>query len=546
MTRLSRAMFYAASFAALLSAAPALAQTLPQISPGAIGNENERRQQQLEKEQPSPQTAPQEAPVTAPAGPEGAVQAAPGISFTLTAVTFDRSEFLSESELQGAAQQYVGHTVDFKDLQALVQKINDLYKSKGQVTARAVLPPQKIQGGAVHIGLIEGKLGKTSFNGAVRTKDFFLQNRISLAPGETVNVKDLSRQVVYFNRTNEVQLRAMLKPGENFGQTDVAFAVTEPDPNTFQVFVDNKGVDSTGRIEGGVYYRRYDLLGVDDKLSVFGTFSRGGVDGSASYSAPVNSDGDRLSASYERNHIDVIRGPFEALGITGNGQTGTLGYTHPFVANERWLAVGSLTQSVGTSTSAASGGALTDTITYRTSAGFSATYIGNGILANLSPSISFAHTHNDILREEHGMALFSGSGSAIAHLGDDWSVHLAASWQYTPAELLPADLLFQIGGPTSVRGYQSGTFAGDSGYFANLEVHRNVDVLKGLDLFGFFDTGSVFATAPSMRSLHALGAGGILHIVEGVGLSASVGVPLKTAIPGQKGYQIYLQLAANL
>src|SRR6185437_812614 len=130
--------------------------------------------------------------------------------------------------------------------------------------------------------------------------------------------------------------------------------------------------------------------------------------------------------------------------------------------------------------------------------------------------------------------------------GNDWSVHLAASWQYTPAELLPSDLLFQIGGPTSVRGYQSGTFAGDSGYFANLEVHRNVDVLKGLDLFGFFDTGSVFATAPSVRSLHALGAGGILHVVEGVGLSASVGVPLKTAIPGQKGYQIYLQLAASL
>jgi hypothetical protein len=31
-----------------------------------------------------------------------------------------------------------------------------------------------------------------------------------------------------------------------------------------------------------------------------------------------------------------------------------------------------------------------------------------------------------------------------------------------------------------------------------------------------------------------------------VNSSSSVGVPLKTAIPGQKGYQIYLQLAASL
>lgn len=531
---------------AVMLASVAAAQITPQISPGAISNENERGQEQIEKTHPSPRTAPQQAPVTAPEAPERGKPSASTVRFVLTGVTFDPSKFLSVPELDEAARAYVGHTIDFNNLQVLIQKINALYKSKGQVTARAVLPPQKIKDGTVHIALIEGKFGKADVKGAVRTKEPFIRDRIAMPSGVTVDVRDLSRQVVFFNRTNDVQLRAMLRPGESFGETDVELDVTEPDPNLLQAFIDNKGVSSTGRVEGGVYYRRHDLLGVDDKFSLFGTVSRGGVDGTLSYNVPVGASGERLTASYERNHIDVVQGPFKELGITGNGQTGTIGFSHPLTATDRWLTLAILNQSVGTSTSKAAGGDLTDTITYRTAAGLSATYIGNGVLATIAPSLSFAHTHNSILAEEHGMALFTGSGSAIMRLGDDWSAHLATAWQFTPAKLLPSDLLFQIGGPTSVRGYQSGTFAGDSGYFANFELHRNLDLAKGLDLFAFFDTGSVFATSPSARSLHSLGAGGVLHVTESVGLSASIGVPLKTAIPGEKGYQLYLQLAAGL
>ena len=173
------------------------------------------------------------------------------------------------------------------------------------------------------------------------------------------------------------------------------------------------------------------------------------------------------------------------------------------------------------------------------------TYISNRVLATLALNLTLAHSRNDILATAQNMMMFSGSGSALVFFGDGWSVHFAASWQLSPAKLLPADLLFQIGGPTSVRGYQSGTFAGDSGYFANIELHRNFDLVQGLDFFAFFDAGSVFATSPAERALYASGVGGVLHLTQNIGLSTSIGMPIETAVPGEKGYQLCIQLAAS-
>ncbi len=534
---------------AFLARASAFAQAVPpQINPGAIGNENQRQQQQLENRQPQPQIAPQNAPVTGPEAPRaGTAAAGPAVNFTLNGVTFDRSRFLTQEQLDTVARPYIGQSVDFARLSELVQKINDLYRDLGQITARAVLAPQSIAGGVVHITLIEGKLGKVDVKGAARVQENFVRDRITLAPGDTVDARLLSRDVVYFNRTNDAQLRAMLKPGQNFGQTDIDLNVTEPAADTFQLFVDNYGVDSTGRLEGGVYYRHTDLLGLDDRLLIYGTASGGGLDGSISYNIPFSRRGDRVSLSYERNHIDIINGQFQSLSITGNGQTGTLGLSHPLAATEHWLVLATLNGAIGTSTTTEPAGAITDTTTYRAILGGSATYIGSDILANLSPSFTFARSHNAILPGDRDVPLFSGSGSALFPFDDGWSVHFAAAWQLTPQKILPSDLLFQIGGPTSVRGYQSGTFAGDSGFYTNLELHKQIrGILEGLDVFAAFDSGMVFSTSPPQESLTSVAFGAQLTGPYGVSLNAGVGVPLTQATPDQDDAILYLQLAAHL
>jgi hypothetical protein len=65
-------------------------------------------------------------------------------------------------------------------------------------------------------------------------------------------------------------------------------------------------------------------------------------------------------------------------------------------------------------------------------------------------------------------------------------------------------------------------------------------------MFVCYDAGIVFSTSPAERSLDAVGLGGSYSPNQAVTISASVGIPLMKANPGQDGYQFYLQLAGRL
>jgi hemolysin activation/secretion protein len=526
---------------------PAYAQVAP-APPGSVNSETLRRQQQLENALPTPQTQPQTAPVTGSGYTPGAASVGDNnVRFVLKTLSFDNSAFLSADELKQLGQPYIGQTVSFADLNQLTEKINALYASKGDVTAHAILPPQNIENGAVHISLVEGRVGEVVLRGAEHTDEEYVRASVPLLRGALMDVTGLSQNVVYFNRTNSTQLRAALKAGQTFGQTDVELDVVEPPSDTLQIFVDNYGPESTGQAEGGIFYRHSNLLGRDDQFTAYGTGSSGGIDGSVTYDVPFDEEGDRVSANYEHNLINVVSGPASALNITGHGQSGTIGVTHPLVADQNWLVVASLRGSIGTSSTTAAAAPLTDTTTYRAIGGLSATFIGYGAVVSLMPNLSYANSHNSILAQVRDIGLFTGTGSAVADLGDQFSLRAAGSWQLSSGKLLPADLLFQIGGPNSVRGYPSGSFAGDTGFFGNLELHRKVTgVAQGMDVFVFGDTGTVYSTSPAERSITSVGAGTSVNFLTGTALSASVGFPLDRALPTQDDYQIYVQFATTL
>jgi hemolysin activation/secretion protein len=208
---------------------------------------------------------------------------------------------------------------------------------------------------------------------------------------------------------------------------------------------------------------------------------------------------------------------------------------------------GNLDGAIGTSNTGTSSGVITDTTTYRAIAGVSATFVGTELLASASPSFAYARSHDSVLKKDRDFALLTGSGAAVVQLGDAWSFHLTAAGQFTQERLLPADLLFQIGGPSSVRGYPAGTFAGDSGFYAEAEIHHQFrDISKGLDVYLFSDNGAVYSTKPAMRSLDSLGVGASLTPVPAVTFSASVGVPLRRVFANQNGQEFYLQMMVRL
>ncbi|MBS0536806.1 MAG: ShlB/FhaC/HecB family hemolysin secretion/activation protein [Proteobacteria bacterium] len=524
--------------AVLLVAGPALAQVSPQVNPGVINQDIERQRQRIEQQQQAPK---QQGPsVVGPSrGPAVQVPGG-GATFLLRKVVFDKSKFITPEELDAVAAKYVGRRVDIAALQSMVADINAIYAARGIVTAIATLPPQTADKGIVKVKLTEGRLQKTSVVGNHQTSEAFIRRSVDPPKGEVLDVPQLNHDVVRFNRVNEVQLRALLQPGTDFGLTDLQIAVTEPPVNTLQLFFDNQGVQTTGRNEGGIYYKRHGLLGIDDRLTFYGVKSKGNLNGNVAFNMPFNPWGGRIGLSYTQGRIKIVNGQFQTLDVTGTSNQAALNLAQPVWTNDVWLLQATGAYAYGNSESDFSAVAVSNDRYSKTTGGLSLSALAASYSLTVSPGFNTINWHDKILGGERSFNTFTGSTNGTLQLPAQFSAVLLGSWQYTWEKLLPGDQLFSVGGPTTVRGYPTNAASGDSGYYYNLELHRNMsDLIKGLDLFAFFDSGAVFSTFPSVTQLDSAGVGLSWTPYSPITLEASVGVPWRTVIVGQARSEFY-------
>jgi hemolysin activation/secretion protein len=523
-------------------AGPALAQVLPQT----LENEAARQQREIER-----QTAPQRQRgpgVVAPAPGPRLEFPAGGATVLLTRVEFDDSRFLSPAELDTIRERYLGKTVDLAAIGRLVQEVNDLYAAKGQITASAVLPPQKLDGGVLKVKLVEGRVGKVSIGGAIQTWPWYVRSQVPITEGEVVDAPALNREVSIFNRLNELQIRAQLAAGASFGLTDVELGLTEPPRNTAQISFDNQGVLTTGRYQGTLFLRHHNLLGIDDKLILYGSRSRGSVLGSGSYTIPISPWGTRLGVTYTRSAYRIVGGPIRELHPEGISESGSLTLSQPIFATDTILlqATGALGRGRGRSKLLDI--STVDTNYIRSQAG--ATLTVN--LPNLthSTSVNWSQVaHDDTLAgTRRNYTIWTGNTASLWRISDNIYGSFVGAGQYTTESQLPGDQIYQIGGPTTVRGYPIGSAFGNSGFYGQAELHYSLPEPLKLESFVFLDHGQTYLNGGAATRATSVGAGLIWRPLEWASLEGGVGRPLQRVSAAQRDVELYfrLTLRANI
>ena len=532
-----RAVGIGLGFASLLCT-PVHAQVAPQINPGVIQNDIERQQRQFEQQSQTPKLRGpaviggerEKTPLLKPGGPK----------FKLKKVEFDSSKFLSPEELEAIARKYVGQQVDISGIQQLVADVNAVYAEKGIVTGIATLPEQDAAGGVVHIKLTEGVLQNTKVEGNKQTSTFYILRRVGEPAGEVLNVPKLNRDVTWFNRTNDVQIKALLQPGTSFGLTDLQFAVIEPPTDTLQLFVDNQGVQTTGRFEGGVYYKRHGLFGMDDRLTYYGVISEGNINGNVAYNVPINEFGGRVGVSWTQGQIKIVRGPFVALDVTGKSNQYAVNFSQPLWVSQSWLLLINAAETVGNTLSDFAAIDVTNDHYSKSTGGFVLTNSGENYSITVAPAANAIEWHDRILGDRVSFNTYTGSATATARLPANFSANALSNWQYSPRHLLPGDQIFSIGGPTTIRGYPTNAVAGDSGYFANAELHYDWSALvRGLDTYIFTDYGAVYSTTPKVVELQSVGFGMSYTPTPPMTFEASYGTPVRFALATQQHFAAY-------
>ncbi|SCB10730.1 Hemolysin activation/secretion protein [Bradyrhizobium shewense] len=509
------------------------------INPGVIQNDVDRQRRQLEQQSAPPKlTGPaviggerEKSQLLKPGGPK----------FRLRKVTFDESKFITPAELDEIAKKYVGKDVDIASLLQLVADINAVYAARGIVTGIATLPEQDAKGGVVRVKLTEGRLQKTTVEGNKQTRTDYILDRVKEPEGEVLDVPKLNRDVIWFNRTNDVQIKALLQPGTSFGLTDLQFAVIEPPVDTLQLFTDNQGSENTGRWEGGAFYKRHGLFGVDDRLTFYGVRSDGNLNGNVAYSIPVNPWGGRAGVSYTEGKIKIVQGPFVALDVTGRSSQAAVNFSQPVWVTQDWLVLLNAALTEGKTVSRFATVAVTDDHYDKTTAGISVTKSGNTYSITVSPAVNYIAWHDYVLGNNRAFNTYTGSLIATSAAGpQNFSANVLASWQYTQEKLLPGDQIFSIGGPTTVRGYPSNAASGDSGYYLNAELHYNWSQwLRGFDTYIFTDWGAVYSTFPGVTEMASVGVGFSWTYASFMTFEANYATPLKMAVSTQNHYEAY-------
>lgn len=512
-------------------------------NPGLINSQNRQNEQQLRQQNEQILNGPG---VVSPVVPAAKISPKGGPTFRLKHVRFDNSAFISKAQLADIAAPYIGTNVDFSDIQRIVKAVNDIYAARGLTTSAAYLPPQNLKDGDLHIGLVEGRLGKLGIKGTAQLRPDYVRAHVTTVAGEVVDVPLLTREVDAFNKTGVAQIQASLRPGATFGLSDIDLAVIEPPGLSVNLFGDNQGVESVNKYEGGFLIQGYSPLGIDDRFTLYGVGSQGNMDGNVAYSLPFNPWNGRVGVSYTRGRIYVDQGPFADLNIKGQSQVTALNLTQPLYVDPNWFFLLNGAFAYDLSTSTQTDIPVTNDTTYKETVGFSAGFTNGIFSVSVSPTYSAAQTHFAITDTEQHFSLYDGTVNASWRLPKDFVAVFAADYQISSAQLIAGDQLFQDGGPTTVRGYTTQLVAGASGYFSNLELHHNADfILKGVDVYAFYDRGSVYSTSPQVVTLNSAGAGLSYNFNERVIAEVSAGVPFDHVISNQPPFEAYFRVTTK-
>lgn len=489
----------------LLAANPVQAQQTPSVDPGA---ELERQLRELERLERDRERGPDdESPIRGlEPDAQGNLPDDDMPRMQLGDIRYNESAFIDDDTLWEITDEYLGRPVSFADLNGMLERINAIYASRGIITARAIIPPQRIEDGILEVQLVEGRLGRLEVEGAEYTREDYLTRTLPLEPGEVLDLPALRDAVTYFNRVNNVNMRANLGRGEEFGETDVLIRAVEPPRFQGQVFADNNSTESTGEEQLGVYGIWNGPFGRDDQLTLYATGSEGTRNAFVSYRLPVNERGGRITFAGAYNTLEIVESGFAGLDITGSSSELSISLDQPFVRRDSWWLDAYARLSRAESTTEIDNQVdLSDNTVDRLSVGGRLRGFGQGVQWSLRQGVAGGEVTENIFDNDEDFWLLDGDLDLSVQLPWNLLTRFAGGWQYTTDEDLPSSVQFQTGGVSTVRGYPVSAVSGGRGAYANLELHWQFR--RNLTPFVFTDGGYVDGISPSSETISSVGLG---------------------------------------
>ncbi|MBD1913737.1 MULTISPECIES: ShlB/FhaC/HecB family hemolysin secretion/activation protein [unclassified Leptolyngbya] len=462
--------------------------------------------------EPSPTPTPAPSPVPAPDAP----------TVFVNQIDVLGSSAFSEEQLQEVVQSFEGRSLTLEELQEVADRITQLYLNEGYLTSRAVLVDQDVVDGTVQVQVIEGSLESIEIEGNERVRDSYIRSRVALGAGTPLNQFTLEDQLRLL-RLNPLfeNVEASLRAGSGLGQSILTVRVTEANPFSGSVSLDNYSPASVGSERMNLELGYRNLTGFGDEL--LAAYRRTTTGGSSlfdfNYRIPVNPMEGTIALRAAPSDFQITDPEFDQLDISGNTDLYEISFRQPLWRSPREEF------------------ALSLGFSYRDGE----TLFENLVLDESTTSV-FRFGQDLVRRDPQGAwalrSQFSlGTGlldattsgrpdgeffswlaqiQRVQTLGTNHLLILQGDLQLTPDPLLASEQL-ALGGGQSLRGFRQNARLGDNGFRISAEdritLARNESGASTFQVAPFVDFGAVWndpdnpVETPDQSFLAGIGVG---------------------------------------
>ena len=446
------------------------------------------------------------------------------VSFTVKRFVFVGNTKIPSAELQPIVADFVGKPITFDDLKRITDAITEYYREQGWLV-RVILPQQDITDGSVTIRVIEAKLGGIRIdNQSTRVSNERVESWVygRIPQASELSLDELDRAILTLNDLPDVFVTSSLQEGSKPGETLLLLTVTDKPLVNGQVSVDNYGSNNSGIARGSALVNVNGPLGIGDQLSVYGMYSSGNNYGRLSYTLPVGSSGLRVGVNGSSMSYRVLNNSFNNLYANGFANTGGVEATYPIIRSRPMNLIGVFNWNYNQFRNWSNGANIPEN-SYDTNVsqlGLSGNLIdgiAGGGLSTGSLIGSFGDVGKDAWTSAGQTAGVAGNFAKLRYaanrnqaITESLSAYLGVSGQWASKNMDSSEQLY-LGGPMSVRAYNSGQGAASQGNLTTVELRQNLPYQTQLS--AFYDLGNV-----QMWKFNTPGVGYNNYILQGYGL----------------------------
>lgn len=523
------------------------------------------------------------APVAAPAAPApaAAAPAAPRILRKLiiadgveTAVSFvppADSAFtvlvpafakLNAAELNKRLAQAENQPIQERLLAAIAQVVELFFRQNDYPAAAAIVPTQNIpEDGSLRVIVFLGKIRNINMQGARWFSESLLRQKLQIEQGGVVRFSELDRSISWTNNNPFRRVKVSLDPVPNTGEADLNIAVQETMPLRLSLNRDNSGNEAIGRNRNIASVSYGNLWGLDHQVSYqFITtdkpqfFKGHGLD----YRVPLPWRHHlQFTASYLRAKPEFYDGLFVQ---DGESVTSELRYTVPVRTGDNPIDVYAAVNFKESNNNLAFGGSsvqATKTDIFQLTLGGSLIKRDKRGAWALGASLTLSPGNVNSRNTDRAFdgTRFGGPDSArfgatakyiyggvtfqrLVILKPGWDFLSRGVAQFSGNNLLSSEQL-NIGGASSVRGFNENVFSGDHGYVLsndlmipswkiNLPAISKTRGPLEIRALGFFDAGHTavrqkFLTDSKRVAIASSGVGLRVNLAQNFAFTADYG-----------------------